>query len=237
MDRTRRKVSAMADGFSVDRAALNETAQGINNTIGALKGLGIRRDGRGGARVLRARPAGPADRSTRAWRKRSAASAIAGRGASGRWSRTGPVRRAAGDLGRGLRRHRELPDRSGQERDRRARRGPAPDRPQAAAASWSPGRGRGHRGADARGRHDLVAGRQRGGPAVEGRGAHRGRRAEMGVNRTAGQPDRARGLAQPGRKPAFRAAAVRRQLRAGQGEPRWEIRSSRCGTTPSRPRV
>ena len=31
----------MADGFSVDRAALNETAQGINNTIGALKGLGF----------------------------------------------------------------------------------------------------------------------------------------------------------------------------------------------------
>jgi len=31
----------MADGFSVDRAALSETAQGINNTIGALKGLGF----------------------------------------------------------------------------------------------------------------------------------------------------------------------------------------------------
>jgi hypothetical protein len=31
----------MADGFSVDRAALSETAQGINNTIGALKGLGL----------------------------------------------------------------------------------------------------------------------------------------------------------------------------------------------------
>ena len=31
----------MADGFSVDRAALNETAQGINSTIGALKGLGF----------------------------------------------------------------------------------------------------------------------------------------------------------------------------------------------------
>ena len=31
----------MADGFSVDRAALNETAQGINNTIGALKGRGF----------------------------------------------------------------------------------------------------------------------------------------------------------------------------------------------------
>jgi hypothetical protein len=31
----------MADGFSVDRAALNATAQGINDTIGALKGLGI----------------------------------------------------------------------------------------------------------------------------------------------------------------------------------------------------
>src|ERR1700742_4197682 len=31
----------MADGFSVDRAALNATAQGINNTIGALKGVGI----------------------------------------------------------------------------------------------------------------------------------------------------------------------------------------------------
>ena len=35
------KGSAMADGFSVDRAALNETAQGINSTIGALKGLGL----------------------------------------------------------------------------------------------------------------------------------------------------------------------------------------------------
>jgi hypothetical protein len=35
------KGSAMADGFSVDRAALNETAQGINSTIGALKGVGI----------------------------------------------------------------------------------------------------------------------------------------------------------------------------------------------------
>jgi hypothetical protein len=31
----------MADGFSVDRAALSETAQGINNTIGTLKGLGL----------------------------------------------------------------------------------------------------------------------------------------------------------------------------------------------------
>jgi hypothetical protein len=31
----------MADGFSVDRAALNATAQGINTTIGSLKGLGI----------------------------------------------------------------------------------------------------------------------------------------------------------------------------------------------------
>ena len=31
----------MADGFSVDRAALSATAQGINDTIGSLKGLGI----------------------------------------------------------------------------------------------------------------------------------------------------------------------------------------------------
>lgn len=31
----------MTDGFSVDRAALRETAQGIDNTIGALKGLGF----------------------------------------------------------------------------------------------------------------------------------------------------------------------------------------------------
>src|SRR6201996_1503311 len=31
----------MADGFSVDRAALSATAQGINETIGSLKGLGI----------------------------------------------------------------------------------------------------------------------------------------------------------------------------------------------------
>ncbi len=31
----------MADGFSVDRAALNATAQGINDTIGSLKGLGL----------------------------------------------------------------------------------------------------------------------------------------------------------------------------------------------------
>lgn len=31
----------MADGFSVDRAALNESAQGINSTIGTLKGVGI----------------------------------------------------------------------------------------------------------------------------------------------------------------------------------------------------
>jgi RHS repeat-associated protein len=31
----------MADGFSVDRGALRETAQGIDNTIGALKGLGF----------------------------------------------------------------------------------------------------------------------------------------------------------------------------------------------------
>ena len=37
----RAKGGAMADGFSVDRAALNETAQGINSTIGALKGVGI----------------------------------------------------------------------------------------------------------------------------------------------------------------------------------------------------
>ena len=31
----------MADGFSVDRAVLRETAQGIDHTIGALKGLGF----------------------------------------------------------------------------------------------------------------------------------------------------------------------------------------------------
>jgi hypothetical protein len=31
----------MADGFAVDRAALAETAQGLNNVIGALKGLGF----------------------------------------------------------------------------------------------------------------------------------------------------------------------------------------------------
>jgi len=31
----------MADGFSVDRAALNETARGINDSIAALKGLGL----------------------------------------------------------------------------------------------------------------------------------------------------------------------------------------------------
>ena len=31
----------MADGFTVDRAALLETAQGINDTIGALEGLGF----------------------------------------------------------------------------------------------------------------------------------------------------------------------------------------------------
>jgi hypothetical protein len=31
----------MADGFAVDRAALAETAQGLNTVIGALKGLGF----------------------------------------------------------------------------------------------------------------------------------------------------------------------------------------------------
>ena len=31
----------MSDGFAVDRAALAETAQGLNSVIGALKGLGI----------------------------------------------------------------------------------------------------------------------------------------------------------------------------------------------------
>jgi hypothetical protein len=31
----------MADGFAVDRAALAETAQGLNDVIGALKGLGF----------------------------------------------------------------------------------------------------------------------------------------------------------------------------------------------------
>src|ERR1700759_338251 len=31
----------MAGGFSVDRAALNETARGINDSIAALKGLGL----------------------------------------------------------------------------------------------------------------------------------------------------------------------------------------------------
>ena len=31
----------MADGFSVDRTALQETAHGIDNAIGALKGLGF----------------------------------------------------------------------------------------------------------------------------------------------------------------------------------------------------
>ena len=31
----------MADGFAVDRAALRQTAQGVNDTITALKGLGL----------------------------------------------------------------------------------------------------------------------------------------------------------------------------------------------------
>src|ERR1700761_3253712 len=31
----------MAGGFSVDRAALNETARGINDSIAALKGFGL----------------------------------------------------------------------------------------------------------------------------------------------------------------------------------------------------
>src|ERR1700742_1042405 len=31
----------MAGGFSVDRAALNETARGINDSIASLKGLGL----------------------------------------------------------------------------------------------------------------------------------------------------------------------------------------------------
>ena len=38
----------MADGFSVDRAALRETAQGIDGTIGALKGLGLDEEADGG---------------------------------------------------------------------------------------------------------------------------------------------------------------------------------------------
>src|SRR6201995_161496 len=37
----RGKRGLMADGFSVDRAALSATAQGINETIGSLKGLGL----------------------------------------------------------------------------------------------------------------------------------------------------------------------------------------------------
>src|ERR1700753_1292890 len=41
----------MADGFSVDQAALNATARGINNTIGALKGLGIDETGEEGRGV------------------------------------------------------------------------------------------------------------------------------------------------------------------------------------------
>src|SRR6201999_2273891 len=38
----------MAEGFSVDRAALNATAQGISDTIGGLKGLGIDETGEEG---------------------------------------------------------------------------------------------------------------------------------------------------------------------------------------------
>ena len=38
----------MADGFSVDRAALRETARGIDDTIGALKGLGLDEEADGG---------------------------------------------------------------------------------------------------------------------------------------------------------------------------------------------
>jgi hypothetical protein len=37
----RKKVTPMAGGFSVDRAALNDTAQGINDSIAALKDLGL----------------------------------------------------------------------------------------------------------------------------------------------------------------------------------------------------
>ena len=51
----------MADGFSVDRAALNQTAQGINNTIGALKGLGFDETaevGRGFSGLVTVGPAG-----------------------------------------------------------------------------------------------------------------------------------------------------------------------------------
>jgi hypothetical protein len=35
------EVELMADGFAVDRAALAETAKGLNSVIGALSGLGI----------------------------------------------------------------------------------------------------------------------------------------------------------------------------------------------------
>ena len=60
----------MADGFSVDRAALNETAQGINNTIGALKGVGSTRPPRWdagfpGSRCRACRPATRAGASVR----------------------------------------------------------------------------------------------------------------------------------------------------------------------------
>jgi hypothetical protein len=43
----------VASGFTVNRAALIETAQGINETIGALKGLGFDEE----AEVGRAFPA------------------------------------------------------------------------------------------------------------------------------------------------------------------------------------
>ena len=40
-----RKADKLADGFAVDRAALAETAKGLNDVIGALSGLGLNETG------------------------------------------------------------------------------------------------------------------------------------------------------------------------------------------------
>ena len=88
----------MTDGFSVDRAALRETAQGIDNTIGALKGWDLMRKPTPGAgfRDLNCRGCKLA---TEGFSRHSVVSASAGRGACGRWCRTGTrSRRGWGSL-------------------------------------------------------------------------------------------------------------------------------------------
>ena len=163
----------MADGFSVDRAALSETAQGINNTIGALKGLGFDETaevGRGfSGLALSGLQAGDAGLQQ------------ALGGFCDRWSwgvrtlvQDGNQFAARLGLSAGVYADTEKYLVGVAKNVTDALVGdPHMTDAQAAQASWSQDAAVVTGAQTPEGCHDLVAGRQRGGPAVEGRGAGR----------------------------------------------------------------